>query len=98
MVVLVVVAAIDALIYLFAGRCLVCYRCRSEFRNLPISQSQLGWDLSTGEKYRQASGQPSLSESQGQNAPSDELSDADRQADAALANDRDEAVQGDADS
>jgi len=51
-VVLGVVAIIDGVIYLFSGRCLVCYRCRSEFRKLPISPKQPGWDLAIGEKYR----------------------------------------------
>ena len=46
------VALIDAVIFLFAGRCLVCYRCRSEFRRLPIRGDHAGWDLSIGEKYR----------------------------------------------
>jgi len=52
MVVLGLVAVIDAVIFLFAGKCLVCYRCRSEYRELPISPKQAGWDLSIGEKYR----------------------------------------------
>ena len=46
------VTLIDALIVPFVGRCLVCYRCRSEFRDLPIPRSHPGWDLATGEKYR----------------------------------------------
>lgn len=44
---------IDLCVYLLTGRCLVCYRCRSEFRHLPIGPPHRGWDLSTGEKYRQ---------------------------------------------
>lgn len=48
-------AMIDLVIYCFTGRCLVCYRCRSEFRGLPISKGHPGWDLATGEKYRAAS-------------------------------------------
>ncbi len=47
------VALVDALIYPFTKRCLVCYRCRSEFRGLPIPRDQPGWDLATGEKYAQ---------------------------------------------
>jgi len=46
------VALIDAMIYPFSKRCLVCYRCRSEFKDLPIEVNHPGWDLSTGEKYR----------------------------------------------
>lgn len=51
--VLAAVAVIDAMIFLFAGRLLVCYRCRSEFRNTPIRKEQSGWELATGEKYRE---------------------------------------------
>jgi hypothetical protein len=51
-IVLGTVALVDLLIFFFTGRCLVCYRCRSEFRDVPISRDQRGWDLATGEKYR----------------------------------------------
>ena len=51
-VVLGLVALIDAVIFVFAGRCLVCYRCRSEYRGLPIRSGHPGWELATGEKYR----------------------------------------------
>lgn len=50
--VLAAVAGVDAAIYAFVPRCLVCYRCRSEFRDIPIPAGQGGWDLATGEKYR----------------------------------------------
>ena len=53
LVLLALVVLIDAIIYLFAGRCLVCYRCRSEYRNTPIKTDHPGWELATGEKYRQ---------------------------------------------
>lgn len=53
LVVLGAVALIDAVIYLFTNRCLVCYRCRSEFRKLPIRREHRGWNLSIGEKYRE---------------------------------------------
>lgn len=46
------VVLIDAVIYLFARRCLVCYRCRSEFRDVAIRQGHPSWDLAVGEKYR----------------------------------------------
>lgn len=52
--VLAAVALIDAVVYLFAGRCLVCYRCRSEFRDTPIRKGHPGWELAIGEKYREA--------------------------------------------
>lgn len=50
-------AVIDAIIYFFVGKCLVCYRCRSEFRDTPIRPDHAGWELATGEKYRQAAKQ-----------------------------------------
>jgi len=56
LVLLGLVAVIDAIIFLFAGRCLVCYRCRSEFRQTPIKPDHPGWELATGEKYRQETG------------------------------------------
>ena len=49
---LATIAGLDTLIYFFAGKCLVCYRCRSEFRDLPIRHDHPGWDLAVGEKYR----------------------------------------------
>ena len=51
-IVLAAVAVVDAVIYFFTGRCVVCYRCRTEARDLPIGREQKGWDLATGEKYR----------------------------------------------
>lgn len=50
--VLAAVVLIDFGIFLFTGRALVCYRCRSEFRKLPIPREHPGWDLAIGEKYR----------------------------------------------
>ena len=51
-VVLGAVALIDAAVFLFTGRCVVCYRCRSEYRKLPIRRDHPKWELATGEKYR----------------------------------------------
>jgi len=51
-IVLGLVVLIDAIIYLFAGKCLVCYRCRTEFRGTPIRPDHPAWELATGEKYR----------------------------------------------
>lgn len=51
---LISVVAIDVVAYFFVPKCLVCYRCRSEFRDTPIAKDQKPWDLSIGEKYRQA--------------------------------------------
>ncbi len=51
--VLALPVVIDLLIYGLVGRCAVCYRCRSEFRDTPIAEDVGPWDLGTGEKYRQ---------------------------------------------
>jgi hypothetical protein len=46
------VVLLDVIIYFFAGRCLVCYCCRSEFRNTPIDRHHRPWDVAVGEQYR----------------------------------------------
>ena len=51
-IVLAVVALLDAAIFLFTGRCLVCYQCRSEFRRLPIGRDHPTWEAALGERYR----------------------------------------------
>lgn len=43
---------VDAIIYLFVGQVIVCYRCRAEIRDRPIDPSIGAFDLSTAEKYR----------------------------------------------
>ena len=43
---------LDSLIYYFTPRCVVCYRCRTEYHEAPVSPSVEPWDLSIGEKYR----------------------------------------------
>ena len=50
--VLGLVAVIDAVVYLYVRRLLVCYQCRSEFRKLRIRRDHPRWNLSIGEKYR----------------------------------------------
>jgi hypothetical protein len=45
-------AVVDACVYLLTGKLLVCYRCRSEFRDTPVSGHE-PYELATGEKYRQ---------------------------------------------
>ncbi len=52
--VLVGVPAADAAMSAFAGRLLVCHRCRSEFRGVPIDPQAAGFELATAEKYRSA--------------------------------------------
>ncbi len=49
---LVAAAVIDALLYFFVPRITVCYRCRPDFRNLPLNPKHEGFDLSIAEKYR----------------------------------------------
>jgi hypothetical protein len=53
--VLIAATAADALLYWFVPRLTVCYRCRAEFRDVPINPGHHGFDLAVGEKYR---GQP----------------------------------------
>lgn len=50
--VLAAAVVLDRVISFFTGQCIVCYRCRSEFRDVPIPGDYPTWDLSTGEKYR----------------------------------------------
>jgi hypothetical protein len=50
--VLVASAVIDGLLYLFVPRVTVCYRCRAEFREVPINPAHHGFELATAEKYR----------------------------------------------
>ena len=51
-VLLVVVTAIDAVIYLFVPKVTVCYRCRAEFRDAPLNPEHEGFELAVAEKYR----------------------------------------------
>ena len=53
-IVLIAAAAIDALLYWFVPRITVCYKCRSEFRDVPVNPEHEGFELAVGEKYRQA--------------------------------------------
>ena len=52
-IVLVAAAAIDALLYFFVPKMTVCYRCRAEFRGVPINPKHQSFELAVGEKYRQ---------------------------------------------
>ena len=51
-IVLAVAALADAAIYLFVGKVTVCYRCRAEFRDVPVNQEHEGFELAIAEKYR----------------------------------------------
>jgi hypothetical protein len=52
-IVLLAAALIDALLYAFVPKITVCYRCRAEFRDVPINPDHGGYELAVGEKYRQ---------------------------------------------
>ena len=50
--VLIAAAAIDVLLYAVVPKITVCYRCRAEFRDVPINPEHEGFELAVGEKYR----------------------------------------------
>ena len=51
-VVLLAAAVIDALLYAFVPKITVCYRCRAEFRDVPLNPEHQGFELAVAEKYR----------------------------------------------
>jgi hypothetical protein len=53
-IILCAAVGIDAILYLLVRRLTVCYRCRSEFANVPVNPEHGGFELSVGEKYRSA--------------------------------------------
>jgi len=56
LIVLGTVGLIDAGVYLFfSGHVLVCYRCRSEYRDMPIGREARPWESALDERHRQAS-------------------------------------------
>lgn len=53
LLVLVGMVIVDFMVGCFFGQCLVCYRCRSEFRDTMVDPAvHHPWDLAIGEKYR----------------------------------------------
>lgn len=52
-ILLLVAVLIDAAMYFFVGKVTVCYRCRSEFRDVPINPRHEAFELAIAEKYRQ---------------------------------------------
>lgn len=50
--VLAAVVVLDFVVIMFVRRCLVCYRCRSEFRDVMIDKRHHSYELAIGEKYR----------------------------------------------
>jgi hypothetical protein len=51
--VLVAAAIVDAVMYLLVGKVTVCYRCRAEFRDVPLNPQHAPFELAIAEKYRQ---------------------------------------------
>ena len=50
--VLIAAMLIDAVLYWFVPKITVCYRCRGEFRDVPVNPRHEGFELAIGEKYR----------------------------------------------
>ncbi|HEV2295244.1 MAG TPA: hypothetical protein VGR35_15435 [Tepidisphaeraceae bacterium] len=50
--VLLAAVAVDLVLYAIVPKMTVCYRCRSEFRNVPLNPAHGGYELAVGEKYR----------------------------------------------
>src|SRR3712207_4431102 len=50
--VLVAATLADALLFSFVPKITVCYRCRAEFRGVPVNPEHGGFELATAEKYR----------------------------------------------
>ena len=46
-------AVVDAVLYFFVPKVTTCYRCRADFRGVPINPEHHGFELATAEKYRQ---------------------------------------------
>ena len=51
--VLFATALIDVVLYLTVGNVLQCYRCQTQYRDLPGLENHGGFDLETHEKHRQ---------------------------------------------
>jgi hypothetical protein len=46
-------AVLDAVLYYFVPKVTTCYRCRSDFRGVPLNPEHHAFDLAIAEKYRQ---------------------------------------------
>lgn len=51
--VLIAAAVFDALLFIAVPKITVCYRCRAEFRDVPVNPKHEGFELAVAEKYRQ---------------------------------------------
>jgi hypothetical protein len=57
LIVLGTIGLVDAGVYLFfSGKVLVCYRCRSEYRDMPIGPKARPWQAELDERHRTAKG------------------------------------------
>jgi len=66
LIVLGSVGLIDAGVYLFySGKVMVCYRCRSEYRGMPIGREAKPWESGIDEQHRPATVQSSSVEGKG---------------------------------
>lgn len=54
LVILAVLILTDLLIFFFSPHSLVCYRCHSTYRKLPIDRRHPGWDSTVDERYRRS--------------------------------------------
>ena len=50
--VLLAAAAVDFVLYALVPKITVCYRCRAEFRDVPLNPEHGGYELAVGEKYK----------------------------------------------
>ncbi len=69
LIVLGVVGLIDAGVYIFfSGKVLICYRCRSEYRGMPIGADTRAWESSLDDRYRPDAGRASSTKDAGGSA------------------------------
>src|SRR5689334_3904491 len=52
-IVLLIAVIVDAGMYFLVGKVTVCYRCRAEFRDVPLNPRHEAFELAIAEKYRQ---------------------------------------------
>ena len=58
--ILFVTALLDAVLYMFTGNLLQCYRCHSEYRDMPGLDQHSAFNLETFERHRQQTAQLKL--------------------------------------
>jgi hypothetical protein len=50
--ILAAAVVVDAVLYMVVRKVTVCYRCRAEYRDVPVNPEHEGFELAVGEKYR----------------------------------------------